>query len=133
MIVGLGTDIVEIARIADKVPAAGDEAALVKCPLAKRVLTQAEMEIFVASSQPGRYLAKRFAAKEAAAKALGTGIGRGVSFQHIEISNDVNGAPLIAFQGGAAERLSLLGGSRAHLSIADEKQYATATVILESN
>lgn len=120
MIVGLGTDIVEIARIADKVPAAGDEAALAKCPLAKRVLTQAEMAIFVASSQPGRYLAKRFAAKEAAAKALGTGIGRGVSFQHIEISNDANGAPLIAFQGGAAERLSLFGGSRAHLSIADE-------------
>ncbi|QYK13945.1 holo-ACP synthase [Shewanella rhizosphaerae] len=133
MIVGLGTDIVEIARIADKVPAAGDEASLVKCPLAKRVLTQAEMAIFLASSQPGRYLAKRFAAKEAAAKALGTGIGRGVSFQHIEISNDANGAPLIAFQGGAAERLSLLGGSRAHLSIADEKHYATATVILESN
>ncbi|QYJ98655.1 holo-ACP synthase [Shewanella alkalitolerans] len=133
MIVGLGTDIVEIARIAVKVPAAGDEAALVKCPLAKRVLTQTEMAIFVASSQPGRYLAKRFAAKEAAAKALGTGIGRGVSFLHIEISNDANGAPLIAFQGGAAERLSLLGGSRAHLSIADEKHYATATVILESS
>ena len=78
MIVGLGTDIVEIARIANKVPEAGDEAALAKCPLAKRVLTQAEMAIFLASSQPGRYLAKRFAAKEAAAKALGTGIGRGV-------------------------------------------------------
>lgn len=132
MIVGLGTDIVEIERIEHKVPAAGDLDNLAKCRLAKRVLTESEMTIFIASSQPGRYLAKRFAAKEAAAKALGTGIGRGVSFQHIEISNNANGAPLISFSGGAAEQLTLLGGVRGHISIADEKHYATATVILES-
>jgi len=132
MIVGLGTDIVEIERIEQKVPQAGDHEALSQCRLAKRVLTESEMTIFVASSKPGRYLAKRFAAKEAAAKALGTGIGRGVSFQHIEVSNDANGAPIVSFSGGAAERLALLGGVRGHLSIADEKHYATATVILES-
>ena len=132
MIVGLGTDIAEIERIEKKVPAAGDLDGLAQCRLAKRVLTESEMAIFIASSKPGRYLAKRFAAKEAAAKALGTGIGRGVSFQHIEISNDANGAPLVSFSGGAAERLALLGGVRGHISIADEKHYATATVILES-
>ncbi|MEI6858635.1 MAG: holo-ACP synthase [Shewanella sp.] len=132
MIVGLGTDIAEIERIEQKVPAAGDLDALTQCRLAKRVLTESEMVIFIASSQPGRYLAKRFAAKEAAAKALGTGIGRGVSFQHIEISNDANGAPLVNFSGGAAIRLALLGGRKGHISIADEKHYATATVILES-
>jgi len=132
MIVGLGTDIVEIERIEQKVPQAGDHEALSQCRLAKRVLTESEMTIFVASSKPGRYLAKRFAAKEAAAKALGTGIGRGVSFQHIEVSNDANGAPIVSFSGGAAERLALLGGVRGHLSIADEKHFATATVILES-
>ncbi len=131
MIVGLGTDIVEIARIEERIPAAGDEA-LLSCRLAKRILTEAELSIFVSSSQPGRYLAKRFAAKEAAAKALGTGIGRGVSFQHIEISNNANGAPLIAFTDGAAARLEEIGGKHAHLSIADEQRYATATVILES-
>lgn len=131
MIVGLGTDIAEIERIEQKVPAAGEVDALTQCRLAKRVLTDAEMALFIASSMPGRYLAKRFAAKEAAAKALGTGIGRGVSFQHIEISNDANGAPLVSFSGGAAERLALLGGVRGHISIADEKHYATATVILE--
>lgn len=131
MIVGLGTDIIEIARIEERIPAAGDEA-LLSCRLAKRVLTEAEFRIFVSSSQPGRYLAKRFAAKEAAAKALGTGIGRGVSFQHIEISNNANGAPLIAFTDGAAARLEEIGGKHAHLSIADEQRYATATVILES-
>ncbi|MFT5790566.1 MAG: holo-[acyl-carrier protein] synthase, partial [Shewanella sp.] len=91
-----------------------------------------ELTLFVASSSPARYLAKRFAAKEAAAKALGTGIGRGVSFQHIEISNNDNGAPIVTFNLGAAERLAFLGGTRGHLSIADEKHYATATVILES-
>lgn len=132
MIVGLGTDIVEIERIEQKVPQAGAHEALSLCRLAKRVLTESEMTIFVASSKPGRYLAKRFAAKEAAAKALGTGIGRGVSFQHIEVSNDANGAPIVSFSGGAAERLALLGGVRGHLSIADEKHFATATVILES-
>lgn len=132
MIVGLGTDIVEIERIEQSIPAGGDIDALAKCRLAKRVLTHVELGIFVDSTQPGRYLAKRFAAKEAAAKALGTGIGRGVSFQHIEISNNDNGAPLISFSGGAADRLAALGGARAHLSIADEKHYATATVIIES-
>ncbi|MCL1138883.1 holo-ACP synthase [Shewanella pneumatophori] len=131
MIVGLGTDIVEIARIEERIPAAGDEA-LLSCRLAKRVLTEAEFEFFICSTQPGRYLAKRFAAKEAAAKALGTGIGRGVSFQHIEISNNELGAPLVQFTAGAQLRLEELGGSRAHISIADEKHYATATVILES-
>lgn len=132
MIVGLGIDIVEIERIEQSVPAGGDTEALVKCRLAKRVLTHAELAIFISATQPGRYLAKRFAAKEAAAKALGTGIGRGVSFQHIEIANNDNGAPLISFSGGAADRLTALGGAHAHLSIADEKHYATATVIIES-
>ncbi|GIU17884.1 MULTISPECIES: holo-ACP synthase [unclassified Shewanella] len=131
MIVGLGTDIVEIARIEERIPVAGDEA-LLSCRLAKRVLTEAEFALFVGSTQPGRYLAKRFAAKEAAAKALGTGIGRGVSFQHIQISNNDHGAPLVTFTDGAAQRLSALGGCRVHISIADEKHYATATVILES-
>ncbi|WP_028762748.1 holo-ACP synthase [Shewanella colwelliana] len=132
MIVGLGTDIVEIERIEQRVPQAGDHAALAQCRLAKRVLTESELMIFVNAAQPARYLAKRFAAKEAAAKALGTGIGRGVSFQHIEVCNDTNGAPLVNFTAGAAERLALLGGIKGHLSIADEKDYATATVIIES-
>ncbi|MEZ9196502.1 holo-ACP synthase [Shewanella sp. 10N.286.54.B9] len=131
MIVGLGTDIVEIARIEARVIATSKDE-LLNNRLAKRVLTPLELALFVASSNPGRYLAKRFAAKEAAAKALGTGIGRGVSFQHIEISNNDNGAPIVTFTAGAAERLSTLGGVRGHLSIADEKHYATATVILEN-
>ncbi|WP_445946671.1 holo-ACP synthase [Shewanella sp.] len=124
-IIGIGTDIVEIERIREQQLRLGDK-------LAKRVLTLDELAIYAAVKMPERYLAKRFAAKEAAAKALGTGIGRGVSFQHIHISNDENGAPLVSFTDGAALRLAQLGGTKGHISIADEKHYATATVILES-
>lgn len=124
-IVGLGTDIVEIERITAHVTRAGDK-------LAKRVLTAAEFSIYYAHSQPSRYLAKRFAAKEAAAKALGTGIGRGVSFQHIHIGNSADGAPTITFTDGALARLQQLNAVVGHVSIADEKSYAIATVIIES-
>lgn len=124
-IVGLGTDVVEIERI---------EQLVARSPikLAKRVLTAGELEYFQSINQPARYLAKRFAAKEAAAKALGTGIGRGVSFQHIEITNDDYGAPHLHFTGGAAERFAFLNASSVHVTIADELHYAVATVILES-
>lgn len=130
MVVGLGTDIVEIDRIETVVDKAIAGTGLAKCRLALRVLTKPELAIFTQSAQPARYLAKRFCAKEAAAKALGTGIGRGVSFQHIEISNDSNGAPKVNFTDGAAQRMQALGASQAHISIADEARYATATVIL---
>lgn len=127
-IVGLGTDIVEIARI---------EQSLNRSPaLLQRVLTGAEQAIYqqLALNHPGnaaRYFAKRFAAKEAAAKALGTGIGRGVSFQHISISNNSNGAPQLAFTDYAAEHAQQMGVTHMWLSITDEQAYAAATVILE--
>jgi holo-[acyl-carrier protein] synthase len=124
-IVGIGTDIVEIERIREQRERLGDR-------LARRVLTESELITYLQSKQPERFLAKRFAAKEAAAKALGTGIGRGVSFQHIHIDNDDNGAPLIRFTDGALARLEQLTGSRGFISIADEKHYAVATVVLES-
>ncbi|MGB0894771.1 MAG: holo-ACP synthase [Parashewanella sp.] len=122
-IVGLGTDIVEIARIEQRLTKNGDK-------LAKRILTGAELVIFQQHAQPARFLAKRFAAKEAASKALGTGIGRGVSFQHIHISNNESGAPEIVLTDGALQRLTQLGGSHVHISIADEVHYAMATVVL---
>lgn len=124
-IVGIGTDIVEINRIEQQYARLGDK-------LAKRVLTPSEFEIYASSKVAHRYLAKRFAAKEAAAKALGTGIGRGVSFQHIHISNNENGAPKIRFTEGALAQLVKLGAKHGHLTIADEQHYAVATVIIES-
>ena len=124
-IVGLGTDIVEIERITAHVARSGDK-------LAKRVLTEAEFDIYQQHSQPSRYLAKRFAAKEAAAKALGTGIGRGISFQHFEVRNDAQGKPELFLSGRAAELAAELGVTALWLSISDEQAYACATVILEA-
>ncbi|MDN2482045.1 holo-ACP synthase [Vibrio agarivorans] len=123
-VVGLGTDIVEIERI---------EAALERSnALAKRVLSASELAVFEASKQPARFLAKRFAVKEAAAKALGTGIARGVSFQDFTVSNDELGKPELTLTGVAQQFADSLGAHAALVTIADEKRYAVATVILES-
>ena len=75
-------------------------------------------------------MAKRFAAKEAIAKALGTGIGRGISFQHMVVSNNAEGAPQVELQANAAERLKQLGGTNVLLSLSDEKNYALAFVAI---
>lgn len=123
-IVGLGTDIVEIARI---------EQSLTRSPrLVQRVLTESEQQILAVHGQPARYFAKRFAAKEAAAKALGTGIGRGISFQHFIVSNDPSGRPQLELTGPAKELADSMQVRSVWLSISDEQAYACATVILES-
>lgn len=120
-VLGLGTDIVEISRI--------EQANLASDRLAKRVLTDFEFEIFKNHREPSRYLAKRWAAKEAAAKGLGTGIGRGISFHHFEITNDDLGAPHLSLNGAAKLKADELGIARVLLSISDEQSYAMATVI----
>lgn len=125
MIVGIGTDIVEIKRVRDSLARGGER-------FAQRILTPSEFSVFSTHHHPEVFLAKRFAAKEAAAKALGTGIGRGVSFQHIEIIHDEMGRPLLQLCDGALARLAVLGGRHTHISISDEQLYATAFVVLES-
>jgi holo-[acyl-carrier protein] synthase len=122
-IIGLGTDIVEIARF-DREPQ--------RSKLAKRVLTTAEYDVYSQHAMPDRFLAKRFAAKEAAVKALGTGIGNGVSWQHIEISNDELGKPVMQLTGGAQDRAQQLGATHWLISIADEQHYAVATVVMSA-
>jgi holo-[acyl-carrier protein] synthase len=123
-IVGLGTDIVEIARFANS--------SVAQPGIAKKVLTPSEFEQFTTLAHPHRFLAKRFAAKEAAVKALGTGIGHGVSWQDLTITHTEKGQPQLHFTGGFAQQAKALGVTHAHLSISDEQAYATATVILES-
>ncbi|QPG07239.1 holo-ACP synthase [Salinimonas marina] len=122
-IAGIGTDIVELSRI-EQALARGDR-------LARRILTPAELERFAAHSQPARYLAKRFAAKEAAVKALGTGIGVGISWQHIRVENHPGGAPFLVFSDGFAHECEQRNIKHSHVSISDEQHYAVATVILE--
>lgn len=124
-IVGLGTDIVEIARL-DTKPGIQDK-------LAQRVLTDAEFTRYQTHSNPLQFLAKRFAAKEAAVKALGTGIGNGVSWQHFEVVNDDKGAPHLRVSGFAETLFAQRGITSSFISLSDERHYAIATVVLESS
>lgn len=122
-VVGVGTDIVEVSRIANMAEGA-------KSRLAKRVLTPIELDIYQKHAQQDSYLAKRWAAKEAAAKALGTGIADGVSFQHFFIESLPSGAPKLHLSGRGLELAQAMEASNWHISISDEKHYALAFVVL---
>ena len=123
MTITIGTDIVEIKRIADALERQGDK-------FVQRILTESEIAEYRGRGNSVAFLAKRFSAKEAIAKALGTGIGRGISFQHMVISNNAKGTPLVELQENAAERLKQLGGNKVLLSLSDEKNYALAYVAI---
>ena len=125
-IVGLGTDIAEIERVEKALTRSGTA-------FAERILTPQEMESFHSLKQQGRYLAKRFAAKEAASKALGTGIAMGVSFQDFTIGNDALGKPVLTLSNKALEIAQKMQVTHIHVSISDERHYAMATVIYESH
>lgn len=124
MIVGTGIDIVEIARI---------QAALERTPkLYERILTEEERKhIPNAEQRRLEYIAGRFAAKEAIAKALGVGIGKDFSWHDVSILHDENGKPTIVDH---RELLQQWKGHKCkiHLSIAHEHNYATAMAIMET-
>ena len=122
MIVGIGTDIVRIERVAHSLNRLGEK-------FARRILTQSEFEIWLARPSAA-WLAKRFAAKEAVSKALGTGIGR-LSFQHIEVKNNRLGAPELVLHGYGLELQRQKGIKRLHISLSDEQDDAIAFVVLE--
>lgn len=123
MIRGIGTDILQISRM---------EQALERTPaLAQRILTTSEYEQFLKVSNPSLFLAKRFCTKEAVSKALGTGIGRGVSWKHIEIAKDASGRPEVELSAGALDRAEGLGIKSVHLSYSDEKEYIVAFAVAE--
>lgn len=124
-ILGLGTDIVEIARIDAAVTRSGDR-------LAKRVLSENEWATWQSHQQPVRFLAKRFAVKEAAAKAFGTGIRNGLAFNQFEVFNDELGKPRLRLWGEAQRLAENLGVGSIHVTLADERHYACATVIIEN-
>ena len=126
MIYGIGTDLVNIDRV--KMILSKNRDGFVK-----RILSEHEQALFANKADSAAYCAKRFAAKEAFAKALGTGIGRVVGFQDLTVRNNENGKP--HFIPSEKLRLYLLkkGVNQAHLSISDESQNAVAFVILETS
>ncbi|SFU27003.1 holo-ACP synthase [Xenorhabdus koppenhoeferi] len=124
-IIGLGTDIVEISRIEEIVGRSGER-------LARRILSDGEWSQYKQHNQSIRFLAKRFAVKEAAAKALGTGIRNGLAFNQFEVINDQLGKPTLKLHGEAGILANKLNVRSMHVTLADERRYACATVILES-
>lgn len=123
MIHGVGTDLVAIGRMRDMWQRHGERA------LAK-LLAPEEHDACRASADPGRFLAKRFAAKEALGKALGTGIRAPVLLSSIAVRHDELGKPAFAFAAGLAGWMAERGLS-AHLSLSDEAEHALAFVVTE--
>ncbi len=124
MIYGIGTDIVEIARVERALARHGERFAL-------RILCGPELLRFRAHRRPVAYLAKRFAAKEAFTKALGTGIRAPANWHGVWVVNLRSGQPALEFSAALAVLLEQRGVSRAHVSLSDERDFASATVILE--
>lgn len=127
MIIGIGTDIIAVARMEESCTRMGDL-------FPRRLLTATEFAEYQSRGDLNKpaYLAKRFAAKEAAVKALGTGFADGITWKQVNVHNDEKGAPVLTLTGKALERAQLLGVTRMHLSISDEKHHAVAFVILEA-
>ena len=124
MIYGIGTDIVEVSRIEESLARFGDA-------FARRILTEQEWLSFQQSKTQARFLAKRFAAKEAFAKALGTGLREPATFQNIGVAHDDLGKPVLDLTPALQAFLDKKGIVQQHLSISDEKALAAAFVVLE--
>lgn len=126
MVLGIGTDIVEVARI---------EKLYQKFPdsFAQRLLCGGELQELSAAAFPARFLAKRWALKESVSKALGTGIAKGVRFVDMEICHHDSGAPFLKLSGEAQIVAERLGIQNWQISVSDEQHYCVAYVLAQSN
>jgi holo-[acyl-carrier protein] synthase len=124
VIYGVGTDVVEIGRIEAALKRHGER-------FAQRILCPSELERFQKHRLPANYLAKRFAAKEAFTKALGTGIKSPANWHGVWVHNLASGKPVLAFSDSLSALLKKRGITSAHVSLSDERGVAFATVILE--
>ncbi len=124
MIVGSGIDLTEIARIQQSLDRFGQR-------FLNRIYTPAEQAYCLRKRKAAESLAARFAAKEAGAKALGTGISHGVNWLEIEVVRAPGGRPTLVFHGRAAEMARSLGTARAALSLTHTRDLAMASVVLE--
>ena len=125
MIYGIGTDIVQVSRLQASLDRYGQR-------FAGRILAEVELERFNRYARPAHFLAKRYAAKEAVAKALGTGFRDGLSLRHIIVINDELGRPALQFIDMARTLVDRFQITGSHLSLSDENDYAVAMVVLEA-
>lgn len=124
MIYGIGTDIVEVTRIEASIAEFGDA-------FAKRILADDEFVSYQATVLKARFLAKRFAAKEAFSKALGTGLRAPATMHNIAVSHDDLGKPILVLAPALQAFLADKNITHTHISISDEKNLAAAFVVLE--
>jgi holo-[acyl-carrier protein] synthase len=128
-IFGIGTDIVNIKRMKQTLSKNGNV-------FKKRIFSKGEINYCEKKKNPIPYYAKRFAAKEALSKALGTGIRKGINFKNIEISNDRYGKPTIQLTGSTENYLKQKIKKKKYsiyLSLSDDAPWAQATVIISHN
>lgn len=124
MIVGVGTDLIEVNRIESALARWGER-------FARKILVDHEFERFSRHRKPAHYLAKRFAAKEAFSKAMGTGIHHPVNWQNVGVANLPSGKPVLRFSPPLTALLAQRRIVAVHVSLTDERDMAAATVILE--
>lgn len=124
MIAGVGADIASVKRIEDALFRHGDR-------FLHRILREDEVAEYAIAKQPARFLAKRFAAKEAFSKAWGTGIGADLGWHDIAVGHDARGRPLIAASDRIKQELAARAMS-AHITLTDETDHALAFVVLET-
>jgi holo-[acyl-carrier protein] synthase len=123
LIHGIGTDLVRVARMSASLERLGER-------FAERILAMGEREDFARSRDPARFLAKRFAAKEAFGKALGTGVAVPATLHALAVGHDELGKPLFLYSEGLA-RYMAERGMAAHLSLTDEVDYVVAFAVIE--
>ena len=126
MIVGIGTDVVSIERIQGVLDRHGER-------FVKRVLTPEERTRFERTKLKANHLAKRWAAKEAFSKAIGSGIHAPFTWQSITVGRDPKGKPLVIPSPAMAKHLEAMGVTRSHVSLTDDAGVAVAFVVLEGN
>ena len=125
MIVGIGTDLIEISRIEQSLARFGGR-------FLARIYTPGEIAYCHAKKQSAESFAARFAAKEAAAKALGTGISRGVHWRELEVTRAPGQRPELRLHGRAAALAARLGINRLSLSLSHSRDLSIAVVIAET-
>jgi holo-[acyl-carrier protein] synthase len=124
-VLGIGVDIVETARIEHSLERFGER-------FLHRIFTQGEIDYSQSMKFPARHLAARFAAKEAASKAFGTGIGKSMGWRDIDVHREGSGQPFIVLVGGAKQLAAERGVSKVWVSLSHIEHHAVATVVLES-
>jgi holo-[acyl-carrier protein] synthase len=124
MVLGLGTDLIEIERVQASMDRFGER-------FLDRVFTEGEIAYCMQKKQSAESFAARFAAKEAGAKALGTGINRGVSWKEIEVRREIGQRPTLHFSGRAGELADAMGVRRVQLSLSHSRKLAMAMALIE--